>query len=116
MAQSGGQPGNQNGRRGTMFRDQLIKIINQEAASLPEAKQRLRQAAMKLLSLAADGEEWAVKELANRCDGKSPQAVELTGHEGDALNFFDPANLRNLDAAESEALRALLKKAAKGAE
>lgn len=41
---------------------------------------RLRMAAEKLLDLAAEGEQWAVKEIADRLDGKAPQAV--TGEGG----------------------------------
>lgn len=37
---------------------------------------RLRAAAEKLLDKAADGELWAIKELADRLDGRSLQPVE----------------------------------------
>lgn len=40
---------------------------------------RLRDAAEKLLDKAANGEPWAVKELADRLDGKAPQGVTLSG-------------------------------------
>ena len=46
---------------------------------------RLRQAAEKLLDFAAEGEQWAVLELANRLDGKSPQGLEVTGAGGGAV-------------------------------
>ena len=40
---------------------------------------KLRMAADKLLQLASEGEAWAVKELADRLDGKPAQAVSITG-------------------------------------
>lgn len=36
---------------------------------------RIRQAAEQLLDLAAGGEQWAVRELADRTDGKPSQAI-----------------------------------------
>jgi hypothetical protein len=41
--------------------------------------ERLRKAAEKLLDAAADGEPWAVKEIADRLDGKPAQSVTLAG-------------------------------------
>lgn len=101
--------GNSNNKRGTLFKDQLLLIIRQEDAAYPEKSRRLRMAAEQLMSLASTGEEWAVKELSNRLDGRSPQSVELTGADG--ANFLDPASMRNLSAAEIDILRELLKKA-----
>ena len=41
----------------------------------------------KLLTLAADGEPWAIKELADRLDGKPAQQVIATDMEGRPLNL-----------------------------
>jgi hypothetical protein len=54
------------------FRDAL----RLEIASLQEDDPKtLRRIARKLLEVAADGEGWAIKELADRTDGKVPQAI-----------------------------------------
>ena len=42
---------------------------------------RLRDAAEKLLDLAAAGEAWAVKELGDRLDGKPAQSVSIGNDE-----------------------------------
>ena len=47
------------------FRDAIARACAQEDGK------RLRAAAEKLLDLAAAGEPWAIKELADRIDGKS---------------------------------------------
>lgn len=75
-----GQSGNPAGyRREAKFAAALERAIAQDKA------QRLRDAAEKLLDLAAAGEQWAVKELADRLDGKPKQATELTGPNGTDL-------------------------------
>lgn len=43
---------------------------------------KLRAAAEKLLDLAANGEPWAIKELADRTDGKAAQGVSLSTPDG----------------------------------
>lgn len=45
--------------------------------------ERLRKAAEQLLSAAASGEPWAIKEVADRLDGKPAQAI--TGADGGPL-------------------------------
>ena len=69
------QEGNTNQSRTKPFWRALDKAIAQEDGK------RLRAAAEKLLDLAAQGEQWAVKELADRMDGKSAQVIA-----GDAEN------------------------------
>jgi hypothetical protein len=108
---AGAPLGNKNGSKGKMFLNTLRLIIAQEETTLPEGRRRLRLAADRLIALAAEGEEWAIKELANRLDGKAVQGVELSGSEG-AVNFFNPATLRNLSPDETNQLQILLKKAA----
>jgi hypothetical protein len=43
---------------------------------------KLQRVANKLADLAEVGESWAVKEVADRIDGKPLQATELTGKDG----------------------------------
>lgn len=66
------------------FKAALDKAIAQD----PKA---LRRAADRLLNLAADGEAWAVKELADRLDGKPKQQTEITGADGGPIQLvFSP--------------------------
>lgn len=70
---AGGAPqGNNNAGRNKPFWRAIDRAIVQDDGK------RLREAAEKLLDLAAQGEQWAVKELADRLDGKAAQAIELT--------------------------------------
>lgn len=73
MAKKGGQPGNNNNQRGKLWNDALRKAIIQEDG------RRLRAAAEQLLTQASEGAPWAIRELADRLDGKAFQSVELTG-------------------------------------
>jgi len=57
--------------KGKVWNDALRKAIVQDDGL------RLRKAAEKLLDKAADGEAWAVKEIADRLDGKAAQDVKL---------------------------------------
>lgn len=47
-----------------------------------ENGQRLRDAAEKLLDLAASGERWACEMLRDTLDGKPAQAITTTGDDG----------------------------------
>jgi hypothetical protein len=69
VAESGGQPGNQNAAKNKAWRSALDRAIAQDDGK------RLRAAAEKLLDLAEAGEAWAVKELGDRLDGKAAQAI-----------------------------------------
>ena len=61
--------GNQNAAKSRAFYGALSRAIAQDDGK------RLRQAAESLLNLAADGEAWAVRELADRLDGKPTQTI-----------------------------------------
>lgn len=61
------------------FRDALRRAIAQDDGK------RLRDTAEKLLTLASEGEPWAVKELVDRTDGKATQGVDLSGTLGITL-------------------------------
>lgn len=69
--QSGNPEGNPKSKRFYAALDRAI---------LQDDGKRLRAAAEKMLDLAAGGEQWAVLALADRLDGKVPQAI--TGEDG----------------------------------
>lgn len=76
-----GQSGNPSGyKREAKFRAALDRAIAQDDGK------RLRGAAEKLLDLAEQGESWAVKELADRLDGKPAQTI--AGDPDAPLNFI----------------------------
>ena len=58
------------------FRDALIIALKEAGTDLP----RLRKVASRLISVAEKGNVAAIRELADRLDGKVPQAI--TGEDG----------------------------------
>jgi len=91
----GGQPGNQNARKGKLFYDAL------RIALVQEDKKKLRKITDKLVESAENGEPWAVKEIMDRMDGKPVQSTEITGVDGGLFETLNTVNivLRKPDAA-----------------
>ena len=72
----GGQPGNQNAKKGKLFYDSL------RLALVQEDRKSLRKITDKLIKAAEEGDAWAVKEIMDRMDGKPVNTTELSGAEG----------------------------------
>ena len=72
-----GQSGNPAGKP----KAELLFVSALRKANAQDDGKRLRRCAEKLLDLAAEGEQWAVTELANRFDGKPSQQLI---HSGDS--------------------------------
>ena len=72
----GGQPGNQNAKKGKLFYDAL------RVALVQEDRKSLRKITDKLVKAAEEGDAWAVKEIMDRMDGKPVNTTELSGAEG----------------------------------
>lgn len=70
---AGAPIGNNNATKNKLWSDTLRRAIAQDRSD------RVRQAAERLLDEAAKGEPWAIKELADRLDGKSIQANTIEG-------------------------------------
>ena len=83
----GGQPNNQNAKKGRLFFDQLRKELVQEDAI------KLRMIARKLVEAAQDGEPWAVKEIRDRVDGKAIQFTVMSGLDGGAIETVTSINI-----------------------
>jgi hypothetical protein len=77
----GGQPGNQNARKGKLFYDAL------RVALMQEDRKRLRTITDKLVKAAENGDAWAVKEIMDRMDGKPVQATEISGTDGAPMDL-----------------------------
>ena len=76
--------GNQNARKGKSWLDALrLEIAMDDGA-------RLQKAAAQLLNKAAEGDLAAIKELADRLDGKAIQANTLTAQ----LETSAPTNIQ----------------------
>ena len=72
----GGQPGNQNAKKGKLFYDAL------RIALVQEDRKSLRKITDKLVKAAEEGDAWAVKEIMDRMDGKPVNTTELGGIDG----------------------------------
>jgi len=83
----GGQPGNQNGKKGKLFYNQL------RVALVQEDSRKLRMIAQKLVDAAEQGEPWAIKEVIDRVDGKAVQATEISGLDGGLLETLNTINI-----------------------
>lgn len=81
--------GNKLGAKSRLFDGALRRAIAQDDGK------RLRAAAEQLLTLASNGEAWAIKELADRLDGKAHQSVSV-----------EPKDVENLSLAELAAAMA----------
>lgn len=96
---AGAPIGNNNAQKGRMWNDALRKAIAQDDGK------RLRASIEKLLDLASRGEPWAIKELADRLDGRPKQTniLETTDEPITCIKiiFVSP------DGRESEKIGAL---------
>lgn len=66
----GGQPGNKNAVKNRPFADAINKALAQDDGK------RLRKIAEALLTKASEGDVTAIKEFADRVDGKVIQGIE----------------------------------------
>ena len=87
------EKGNTLGAKGRVFDGALRRAIAQDDGD------RLRKAAEQLLTLASEGEAWALKELADRLDGKAQQNVSIERKDVRDLSL---AELAEAMAAEIE--------------
>ena len=80
--------GNNNAIKNKLWSDTLRRAIAQDRGD------RVRQAAERLLDEAAKGEPWAIKELADRLDGRSVQANSFESDGGKVtevvVRWLDP--------------------------
>ena len=84
---SGGQPGNKNAVRAKRFRNALERALAREGKGDMDAG--LNALTTTLVREAKKGEAWAMKEVADRIDGRVPQAVEMTGEGGGEIVVRD---------------------------
>jgi len=71
------QAGNTLGSKSRLWERHLLALIEAEFASLPSERQRIVQAANKVLDLAAGGERWACEMLRDTLDGRPKQALDI---------------------------------------
>ena len=72
--ESGAQPGNDNATKGALFNSALKRALARAGKNVDGG---LNEVTDQLVKAAIAGEQWAVKEVADRMDGKASQAVNL---------------------------------------
>jgi hypothetical protein len=92
---AGAPIGNRNAQKGRMWNDVLRRAIAQDNG------ERLRASIEQLLNLASNGEPWAIRELADRLDGRPKQVsyIETEGSEITAIRvtFVSPESAKSQD-------------------
>lgn len=76
MAVIGGQPGNQNAVAKRPFWASVNRVLQTKTGTAKISA--LDEIATKLIEAAQAGEQWAIKELADRLDGKAVQQIDAT--------------------------------------
>lgn len=69
--------GNQNSRKGKLWREALQRALETKSLELgkPHRNAVLDDIALQLVNAGLQGEQWAIKELGDRLDGKPAQAI-----------------------------------------
>lgn len=76
MANRGGQPGNDNGKKGKIWADAIRRAV------VDKDYKTLNALAKKLVEKGKEGDLQSLKEIGDRLDGKPAQIVEGPGSDG----------------------------------
>lgn len=76
--ESGGQPGNNNVAKGKSFAGALRRVLSEAGTN----REKLLEIADALVTKAMTGDVPAIREIADRTDGKVPQGHEHAGPDG----------------------------------
>lgn len=94
---AGAPIGNTNAQKGRMWNDALRRAIAQDNG------ERLRASIEQLLNQASKGEPWAIKELADRLDGRPKQVNPIAKEDGEIseikIVFVSPNDKEAQDVA-----------------
>jgi len=91
-----GTIGNQNARRAKELRDALNYALNNFENSAIKKGQALRAIGRKLVEMGLDGNLAAIKEIADRIDGKSPQTTIIEEDDNRDIEDFNIDELQQL--------------------
>ena len=80
--------GNQNACRSNReYRNALLRTLKQYEATGTPRGEALNQITARLVELAIKGEAWAIKEVADRVDGRSSLAVRAENANSESLTL-----------------------------
>ena len=91
-----GQSGNPLGRAAEPkpFTDAIKRALAQTDGA------KLRKIAETLINRAAEGESWAIQQLADRLEGKPKQQIEQSGPDGGPLQLTVVTGVPSVDTVE----------------
>lgn len=81
---SGGQPDNDNAKKGMQYNSALKRALARSGNSVDGG---LNKVCDQLVKAAIGGEQWAIKEVADRIDGRPAQTNILLGDEDNPVAF-----------------------------
>ncbi len=73
----GAQPGNNNATKGAEWRQAIKRALTQKSGT--NYRDGLDLVAKQIVQAACEGDQWAIKEIGDRIDGKPPQSLSLGG-------------------------------------
>lgn len=88
-------PGNQNAYKNKPWADALKRAMARYEGGKENA---LNLIADQTVKLAVSGEQWAIKEIGDRTDGKAAQSVTVSGDEDNPLQVVSRVERAIIDA------------------
>lgn len=82
---AGAPLGNTNAKNKSIFQQAVKRALARKGGNVEGG---LNKVADKLIESALNGEQWAIKEIADRLDGKAAQAVSVGGDPDNPLNLI----------------------------
>ncbi len=79
---AGAPEGNTNGAKGAQYNSALKRALARSGKTVDGG---LNKVCDQLVAAAIAGEQWAIKEVADRVDGKASQAINIGGQEENPL-------------------------------
>lgn len=96
MATSGAQPGNKNAAKAKAWEGAIKRAIARFAQG--DLSAGLDTLASKLVNAASNGDQWALKEVGDRLDGKPAQAIVGGGEDSEPIRIAEIL-IRAVDAS-----------------
>jgi hypothetical protein len=100
--ESGAQPGNQNAAKGKEFRQALKRVMARRSGNVSAGLEKIAE---QLLAAADLNEQWALREIMDRIDGRPAQAL-IGGDEDDpAIKTTSEILIRSVSANDRPAAK-----------
>jgi hypothetical protein len=96
--ESGAQPGNKNAAKGKEFRQALKRVMARRSGNVSAG---LEKVAETLLDAADAKEQWALREIMDRIDGKPAQALIGGDDDDPAIKTMSEILLRAVEPNDS---------------